>query len=91
MITLETLIANASRLGKESQHVALACALLPGLGHVRSLCVWCAEGAGLAYRLPRGGECSACSYAGYDCLVVAPEATGTAEDVAVIVAARGLG
>lgn len=78
--TLETLLTNAARVGKESHHVALASALLSSLDGVRvaSACVWCAEkdpaswlpGA-IVRRLPRGGECYSCGYAGPDCLVVA--------------------
>jgi hypothetical protein len=70
-MALATIVANAARTGKESQHVALTCGFLPGLAGVRSLCCWCAEGRphAQAFRLPRGGECSACPYAGYDCLV----------------------
>ena len=71
---IETLIQNATRTGKESQHVALACGFLPGLEGVKSLCVWCAEryhGTDVrVFRLPRGGQCQECAYAGHDCLVV---------------------
>lgn len=76
-LPIETLIANAARLGMESQHVALACGFVPGLAPVTSLCVWCAdvERSPLmrVWRLPRGGECMRCPYVGYDCLVVHPE------------------
>lgn len=75
--TIDTLITNASQLGKESQHVALAAAfVLPGV-QVLSLCCWCADARYgwdvKAHRLPRGGECQACPYVGYDCLVLVPE------------------
>lgn len=73
-ITIETLVENARRLGKESQHVALAAGFCRGLAGVASLCVWCANErygwSAKAFRLPRGGECMDCSYAGYDCLVI---------------------
>lgn len=75
-ITIEILVENARRLGKESQHVALAAGFCRGLAGVASLCVWCADErhgwTAKAFRLPRGGECQACSYTGYDCLVVVP-------------------
>ena len=73
-MNIETLVANATATGKESQHVALAASLFPELAdlNVRTLCVWCAEKADApkAFRLPRGGECESCGYAGHDCLVV---------------------
>jgi hypothetical protein len=74
------LVANARRGGKESHHVAAAAALLAlHRTQVLSLCCACVErhdkGRPLpswTERLPRGGECSRCSYVGHDCLVVVP-------------------
>jgi len=72
-MNVRTMIENAIRTGRESQHVALAASLFPSLGPVKSLCCWCcdehAKSSSVA-RLPRGGECQECSYTGYDCLVV---------------------
>jgi hypothetical protein len=75
-LSIETLVANAKRAGKESQHVMLAAAFVSTGCEVHSLCVWCAEAHPNArvFRLPRGGECQACPYVGHDCLVVASEA-----------------
>lgn len=68
-----SIIDNARALGHESQTAAFAIELVtkaPAL----SLCCWCAESVeGHAVRLPKGGECSRCSYTGHDCLVVIPE------------------
>jgi len=65
-------VSNARRLAKQSQHVSRA-AYLCGI-EAHSLCVWCADKpehrSARVWRLPLGGECEQCSYAGYDCLVV---------------------
>ncbi len=73
-MNVEQLVENARRAGKESQHVALAAALVELPSPVQSLCVWCADAPrwrdAPVWRLPRGGECEHCSYAGHDCIVV---------------------
>jgi hypothetical protein len=66
------LLDNARRLGHESQTAAFAIELVTA-SPAFSLCCHCAEHVeGDAVRLPRGGECSRCPYAGRDCLVVVP-------------------
>jgi hypothetical protein len=76
-ITIEQLVANARRVRKESQHVAMAAAVVLRGRDIRSLCCWCAETHPDArvFRLPRGGECDACPYVGHDCLVVVVDET----------------
>jgi hypothetical protein len=69
-MTHQTLIANATKLGHTSQVAAFAIELVTQR-KASSLCCWCAETVeGEAYRLPAGGECSCCNYAGRDCLVI---------------------
>jgi hypothetical protein len=75
-ITVQSLVENATRLGKGAQHVALAAAFCKSLSGTRvlSICVWCADArhgwTGEAFRLPRGGECQCCPYVGVDTIVL---------------------
>lgn len=72
VLSLDTLLVNARKLGKESHHVARAAALL-GID-AASLCVWCADKPHNltfpAHRVPRGGQCEACPYQGEDAIIL---------------------
>ena len=71
--TVDRIIRNASKLGHFTQTAAWALELLGVQSH--SLCCWCAEKQGHdhVFRVPKGGECSRCSYTGRDTLVCVPE------------------
>ena len=67
--TVERFTANASKLGKEAQHLSAALFFV-GIESI-ALCCWCAEHEpGEVIRLPRGGECVRCPYVGRDALCV---------------------
>ena len=73
-LLLASILENARRLGHSTHTVAAAISLSTGAA-AWSLCCWCLESADPfcsqeAHRVPAGGECLRCSYAGRDCLVV---------------------
>ena len=70
-VVIDAIMLNSTRMRKEAQTIAFALFFL-GID-AKPLCVWCHDKVGGTHdncRRPElGGECSNCSYVGYDCLV----------------------